>query len=152
LTGLGYETFSAKYEAEALCAHMTSTGRAAYCLTEDSDALAFGAPLVVFKYGSPEACTVKLSDCLESLQLSRNQFIDLCCMFGCDFCPNVHKIGPVGAFKLLQDHGSWSSAFASKNDMWPQLTQESAVQFDKAYKEVFQCFATQGYENSTVEE
>lgn len=152
LGSLGYQTFSAKYEAEALCAHMTANGLASCALTEDSDALAFGSPTVVFKYGTSEACIVGLEDCLQTLDMTRAQFIDLCCMFGCDFCPNVYKIGPVGAFKLLQDHKTWPGVLEAKKDLWPKLTHESALEFDRAYKEVFDCFWTKGYEAQVTNE
>jgi exonuclease-1 len=56
----GFQTFQAKYEAEALCAHLCATGSAWCTLTEDTDALAFGSPRVVFKYGTENACIVEL--------------------------------------------------------------------------------------------
>ena len=147
LTASGYQTFQAKYEAEALCAHLCATDQAWCALTEDTDALAFGSPRVVFKYGTENACIVHLEDTLKVLELSREQFIDLCCMFGCDFCSNVSKVGPVGAYKLLRDHGSWPSIYATK--VWPPATAESASVFNDLYSSVTECFRTRAYETAS---
>lgn len=35
-----------------------------------------------------------------------NQFIDLCILCGCDYTTNIQGIGPVKAFKYIQDEGT----------------------------------------------
>lgn len=43
---------------------------------------------------------------LQQLGLSQAQFIDLCIMCGCDYCPNIKGIGPVRALEYIRKHGS----------------------------------------------
>lgn len=43
---------------------------------------------------------------VEQLQLTRDQFIDLCILCGCDYTGKISGIGPVRALNLIQKHGS----------------------------------------------
>ncbi|XP_013924293.1 PREDICTED: probable flap endonuclease 1 homolog [Thamnophis sirtalis] len=38
--------------------------------------------------------------------MTQEQFVDLCILLGCDYCPKVRGLGPKKALKLLQLHGS----------------------------------------------
>lgn len=38
--------------------------------------------------------------------LTRNQFIDLCILLGCDYVDPVPKVGPNTALKLIREHGT----------------------------------------------
>ena len=38
--------------------------------------------------------------------MNHDQFIDMCILCGCDYCPTIPKIGPVRAMKLIQKYGS----------------------------------------------
>lgn len=42
---------------------------------------------------------------LEGLGLTDDQFIDMCILCGCDYCPSIKGIGPKTALSLLQKHG-----------------------------------------------
>lgn len=142
----GFECRVAVHEAEALCAHLTNTENAWCSLTEDSDALAFGSSRVVFKYMTPEPVLIELNDCLETLKFNKEQFIDMCAMFGCDFCDNVYRLGPVSAHSLVEKHGSWHNAYAAVRHTWAPKTQESADLFNSKYSAVTQCFLTRALE------
>ena len=43
---------------------------------------------------------------LQSLDISSDQFLDLCIMCGTDYNKNIYKVGPEKAFKLLKEHGT----------------------------------------------
>jgi len=147
LKDAGFQTLCAKYEAEALCAMLTQDEKAYAVLTEDSDALAFGATRVIFKYfkGPEEAV---LSEILDHLKLTQEQWIDFCCLLGNDFCENVHDIGPKRALDLMQRFPRWSEAYLSdvQRLKWSTKTKESAETFQSSYAEVYKCFETCGYE------
>jgi len=143
----GFQTRRAKYEAEALCAHLTHTESAYAVLTEDSDALAFGAKRVIFKYfkGPEEAL---LEDILTHFQFTQEKWIDFCCLLGNDFCENVHDIGPKRALDLMQRFPRWTDAM--ENDVqqmkWSSKTKESARTFQIVYPDVYHCFESCAYE------
>ena len=41
---------------------------------------------------------------LEDLEFTKDQFIDLCILLGCDYCESIKGVGPVKAIKLIQEH------------------------------------------------
>jgi hypothetical protein len=43
---------------------------------------------------------------LSELELTMEQFIDLCIMCGCDYASNIRGIGAVRALALIKQHGS----------------------------------------------
>jgi len=48
---------------------------------------------------------VTLSNALEQLNISMDQFIDFCILSGCDYCDTLKGIGPATAIRLLVQHG-----------------------------------------------
>jgi flap endonuclease-1 len=66
------------------------------------DTLAFGAPVLLQDIVNGDQVTeINLSMALSGLDLSREQFIDLCILLGCDYCPKIKGIGPVKAIKYI---------------------------------------------------
>jgi len=149
LTKLGYNCRKAQFEAEALCAHLVSTSQAWCAITEDTDAIAFGSTRTIYKLFQ-EPIMVNLDDVLTSLQLTQEQFVDLCCMLGCDFCDNVYKIGPETAYKLMLTYGSWSSIYSEMRSKWPPETRNSADAFNERYVSAKNCFVTRANEKVIV--
>jgi 5'-3' exonuclease len=145
----GYKCRKAAFEAEALCAHLVCTNEAWCAITEDTDAIAFGSTRTIYKLFQ-EPIMVDLKNVLESIKLTQEQFIDLCCMLGCDFCNNVFKVGPETAYKLLLEHGSWSQIFDKMNSKWPLKTRESAQVFNDNYEKARQCFVSRAHELPTT--
>lgn len=43
---------------------------------------------------------------LQEMNLSHQQFIDLCILLGCDYCGTIKGIGPKRAIDLIRQHGS----------------------------------------------
>ncbi len=43
---------------------------------------------------------------LQSLKMTEDEFIDLCILCGCDYCPKIAGIGPVKAYKFMQEYKS----------------------------------------------
>ena len=143
----GFEVARAKYEAEALCAYLVISEKAWCAITEDTDAIAFGCPRTIFKFSTEEPLLADLDEILCGLKFTRAQFIDLCCMFGTDFCENVYKIGPKNAHALMQKHGSWPLIYGAMQATWQPQTKQSADEFQTTYSEAFQCFETTCYES-----
>lgn len=47
-----------------------------------------------------------LNKVLEGLELTHEQFIDLCILLGCDYCETIRGIGPKRAIDLIREHKS----------------------------------------------
>jgi flap endonuclease-1 len=41
---------------------------------------------------------------LEGLQLSHDEFVDLCILLGCDYCDSIKGVGPKTALKLIREY------------------------------------------------
>ncbi|MFS7951401.1 putative spleen exonuclease [Helianthus anomalus] len=75
------------------------------------DSLTFGAPKFLrhlMDLSSIETPVMEfdVSKVLEELNLTMDQFIDLCILCGCDYCDSIKGIGGQRALKLIRQHGS----------------------------------------------
>lgn len=101
LETLGIPFLRAYSEAEETCSFLQKNGHVDYVITEDTDSLAFGANEVIF--GNDVYNLETILDCLE---ITYDEFIDLCILCGCDYTCTIPKIGPVSALSLIKKHRS----------------------------------------------
>ncbi|GMH33481.1 hypothetical protein BSKO_01315 [Bryopsis sp. KO-2023] len=106
---MGVPVIDAPSEAEAQCAVMCKEGLVYGVATEDMDALTFGTPTLIRNLMAPQSqnkdiMEFKLETILEELGLSQDEFVDLCILCGCDYCPRVGGVGPTTAFKEIKQH------------------------------------------------
>ena len=109
LTLMGVPYVSAPCEAEAQCAELVKGGKVFAVGTEDMDALTFGTNVLLRHLTFSEAKKmpikeIHLSKVLEGLELSHEEFLDLCILMGCDYCDTIRGVGPKTALKLIQEH------------------------------------------------
>jgi flap endonuclease-1 len=111
---MGIPWFQARGEADPECARFTrpsknsSVSPAYAVVSDDGDMLTYGATRLIRELDSKSnaAVIITLKDVLKELELDMNQFIDLCILMGCDYCPTLPGIGPVSAFKLVKTEPS----------------------------------------------
>ena len=77
--------------------------------TEDMDALTFGTTVLLRHLTFSEARKMPIKEfhldkVLEGMELSMDQFVDLCILLGCDYCEKIRGMGPKNAIKLIQEH------------------------------------------------
>jgi 5'-3' exonuclease len=112
LVASGCEVFTATYDAEELCAWLTRWGVVDAVVTEDSDALPFGATRVLFNWFSHDPdrgqpmFMVSLHKLLSATGLSMRQFQDACMLNKCDFLPTLNGISMQGALRLMWEYKS----------------------------------------------
>ncbi|KAF7143673.1 hypothetical protein RHSIM_Rhsim05G0124800 [Rhododendron simsii] len=163
---MGVPIIEAPSEAEAQCAALCKSGKAriltftincfiwVYAVaSEDMDSLTFGAPRFLRHLMDPSSKKVpvmefEVSKVLEELNLSMDQFIDLCILCGCDYCDSIRGIGGQTALKLIRQHGSIENILENINkeryqipDDWPYqeariLFKEPAVFSDEGHPEI----------------
>lgn len=99
--------YTAPEEAEKMCAAACIAGYVSAVLSEDTDVMAYGAPVFLTKIdtGSDTCVRITHSKVLECLELNKEQFLDLCIMCGTDYNPNIPKIGSKSAYKRIIQHG-----------------------------------------------
>jgi len=95
-------------EAEKKCSELCIAGAVYGVMTEDTDVLAYGVPIYLsdVKYHDSQCVELALEDILDGLELTYEQFRDLCIMCGTDYNKNIYKIGPEKAYALIKQHGS----------------------------------------------
>eukprot|EP00353_Schmidingerella_taraikaensis_P005694 CAMPEP_0185582542 /NCGR_PEP_ID=MMETSP0434-20130131/20945_1 /TAXON_ID=626734 ORGANISM="Favella taraikaensis, Strain Fe Narragansett Bay" /NCGR_SAMPLE_ID=MMETSP0434 /ASSEMBLY_ACC=CAM_ASM_000379 /LENGTH=224 /DNA_ID=CAMNT_0028201379 /DNA_START=538 /DNA_END=1213 /DNA_ORIENTATION=- len=80
--------------------------------TEDMDALTFGSKFLVRGFNSKKepVTQIELGAVLEGFNMSMDEFIDLCIMCGCDYTVTIGGIGPIKAFKLIEENRTIEAA------------------------------------------
>jgi 5'-3' exonuclease len=99
---------TAPQEAEKYCSKLCIDGLVDAVLSEDSDVIAYGAP-VFLSHIDTQNDTIQLLETQtlrDHLSLTQSQLLDLCIMCGTDYNNNIPKIGPHNALKLITKHHS----------------------------------------------
>lgn len=115
---MGVPVVEAPGEAEAQCAQLCKDNAVYAISTEDMDSLTFGTPRLLRHLMAPASQKTAVVEfeyekVLEELKLTREQFVDLCILCGCDYTDKIGGIGPVRAVSLIQKHGSLEEVLAS---------------------------------------
>lgn len=108
---MGVPYIDAPCEAEAQCAALVKAGKVYATGTEDMDALTFGSTVLLRHLTFSEARKTPIREfylerILAELELSHDEFIDLCILLGCDYCDSIKGIGPKRAIDLIKQHKS----------------------------------------------
>uniref|UniRef100_A0AC34Q1C7 Flap endonuclease 1 n=1 Tax=Panagrolaimus sp. JU765 TaxID=591449 RepID=A0AC34Q1C7_9BILA len=106
---MGVAIVDAPCEAEAQCAELVKAGKVFATATEDMDALTFGSKFLVRHMTFSEAKKMPIKEfnlekVLRDFGFSFEQFVDMCIMLGCDYCPSIRGVGPKKAFELISAH------------------------------------------------
>ncbi|KAA8913600.1 PIN domain-like protein [Sphaerosporella brunnea] len=108
---MGMPYVEAPCEAEAQCAALAKAGMVYAAASEDMDTLCFESPILLrhltFSEQRKEPIQeIHLEKTMEGLGFTREQFIDLCILLGCDYCDKIPKIGPATALKMIRKYKS----------------------------------------------
>ncbi|KAG0518997.1 hypothetical protein BDA96_09G225900 [Sorghum bicolor] len=117
---MGVPVVEAPSEAEAECAALCKNDKVFAVASEDMDSLTFGAPRFLRHLMDPSSKKIPVMEfdvakVLEELELTMDQFIDLCILCGCDYCDSIKGIGGQTALKLIRQHGSIESILENLN-------------------------------------
>lgn len=129
---LGIPWIEAPSEGEATAAYLTRIGLATDAVSQDFDALLFGAERFLRNvtisgkrrtprrggYVDIEPEEIELNKLLQDLEITREQLIDIGILTGTDFNPNGFKgIGPITALKLIKKFGAIEKIENIKKDI-----------------------------------
>jgi flap endonuclease-1 len=137
LGSMGVPWMTAPGEGEAQMSHMARTGDVWAGASQDFDAVLFGAPKLVrnltlsgrrrlpsghYADVSPELVT--LADVLSSLEVTREQLVDMAVLMGTDFNEGVKGIGPKKSLALIKRFGDLEGIAAEGSVAVPQEFEE----------------------------
>jgi flap endonuclease-1 len=103
---MGIPYIVAPGEADSQCAILAKNGLVDGVLTEDMDIMTFGAPKIYRNLASYNKANleISMSDVLKELDLTYEQFVELCILFGCDYCERFKDIKQDTIFRYYKGH------------------------------------------------
>ncbi|HSB83842.1 MAG TPA: flap endonuclease-1 [Nitrosarchaeum sp.] len=119
LTYFGIPFIDAPSEGEAMAAHLTNTGQAYASASQDFDSILCGAKRLIRNFTNSgrrkipnrntyveiEPEIIETQKTLDSLEVTREQLVDIGILIGTDFNPNgFDRIGPKTALKMIKQH------------------------------------------------
>ncbi|MBQ8643277.1 MAG: flap endonuclease-1 [Candidatus Methanomethylophilaceae archaeon] len=116
---MGIPVVQAPSDGEAQAAYMCMKGDVHAAASQDFDSILFGAPQLVRNltisgrrkvpgksvYRDVKTEVIDTESMLKTLDITREQLVDVCILIGTDFNPGVNGIGPKKGLKLIQKHG-----------------------------------------------
>ncbi|XP_078536734.1 flap endonuclease 1 [Lissotriton helveticus] len=111
LTLMGVPYVEAPCEAEATCAALVKAGKVYAAATEDMDALTFGTPVLLRHLTASEAKKLPIQEfhlnrIHQDMEVTHEQFVDLCILLGSDYCETIRGVGPKRAIDLIKQYKS----------------------------------------------
>lgn len=118
---MGIPVVEAEQEGEAQAAHLVKQGKVWAVASQDYDSILFGSPILVRnltlsgrrklphsnRYININVETYNQIELLKTLDLSREQLVDMSILMGTDFNPDgIKGIGPKTAYKYITKHGN----------------------------------------------
>lgn len=102
---MGIPIIEAPSEAESQCAAVVKLGLAYGTASEDMDSLTFGTNFLLRGFNSKKEpiVQIELAQVLEGFGMNHEEFVDLCILCGCDYTTNIPGIGPIKAFKFIEE-------------------------------------------------
>lgn len=112
LTLMGIPYVNAPEEADSQLSYLCKTNMVYAVLTEDMDILTFGSPRIIRNLTTSKKVPLELElkNILVSLDVNYEQFVELCILFGCDYCPNIMDIKSSQIYQIYMKHKSMDMA------------------------------------------
>ncbi|MGC9434562.1 MAG: flap endonuclease-1 [Methanomicrobiales archaeon] len=137
LSLLGIPWLTAPSEGEAQAAHMAWSGDADHVVSQDYDALLFGAPVLARNLALsgkrrvrgrtvavyPER--LRLADILAGLGIDRQELVQIGILVGTDFNEGVRGVGPKKALKIVREGGFFETIAENQ----PSFDPDPIIQF-----------------------
>ena len=120
---MGVSYIHAPGEAEAYASELCRLGFVDAVMTEDMDTLSYGCPqlfrtCIDKSIKRPDIVTVfNFNKILEDFKMNHDEFIDMCILCGCDYCPTIPKVGPVRAMRFIHKYKSIENLINSNENI-----------------------------------
>jgi flap endonuclease-1 len=114
LTLMGIPYIDAPEEADSELSYLCKENLVYAVLTEDMDILTFGSPRIIRNLTSSKKIPleIELYKVLKQLNFTYEQFIELCILFGCDYCPNLNDVKYNVMFESYNKHKNIEATLA----------------------------------------
>lgn len=108
LTILGLSFVQSPSESDLMLSELISTGQVDAIMSEDTDMLPYGCHTFItgFKDNDDTVIEFQLDKILSDFKLSREQFVDVCILCGCDYAEKIYKVGVKKGYDLIKKYGT----------------------------------------------
>lgn len=108
LTILGVPFVQSPGESDLMLSELIATGQVDAVMSEDTDMLPYGCHTFItgFKEAEDFIIEFQLQKILTDLGLTREQFVDVCILCGCDYAQKIYKVGVKKGFELIKRFGA----------------------------------------------
>lgn len=118
---IGIPYVNSLQEADAQCAHLVKSGVAYAVVSEDMDILTFGSHHLITGLSAKDTCKIyDLNLILEDLNITYDQFIDICILLGCDYTTTIGGLGIKKILQQIRDYGNIEGIIASEQFTIPE--------------------------------
>lgn len=95
-------------ESDVTLAEMFINGEVHGIVSEDTDMLPYGCECFItgFMDNNEFVTEYRLTDILNELKITREQFVDLCILCGCDYAEKIYKIAVKTAYTMIKRYGT----------------------------------------------
>ena len=103
-------------EAESLMSILSRNNIVQACITEDMDSLPCGTTLLLRNFSADKSFVEEycLDGILSNLEITLDEFIDVCILCGCDYTEKINLLGPVSALSIIKKYKN-IEAFLKEN-------------------------------------
>lgn len=123
---MGVSYIQSDGEAESYAGELCRMGYVDAVISEDMDTLVYECPVLIrncLDRGNKRddvVTTFNLPRLLKDLEMTLDQFTDMCILCGCDYCGTIPRIGVVGAPKAINKYGSIEGLIKSGKHQIPE--------------------------------
>lgn len=114
----GVDFYQSCEEADPLLVYLQKNKIIDKVLSSDSDLLVYGVNGLIKRADGKDKEMimeqVDLQQILENLKLTFDQFVDFCILLGTDYNESAFKLGPVTAYKIIQEVQKFENIYGSK--------------------------------------
>jgi flap endonuclease-1 len=105
---LGIKYIVSNSEADILCCELLQSNIVDYCMSEDMDFLTHGCNRLLknYDYKTNTINVYLLDTILQELDVTFENFVDICILCGCDYTNKINGIGPINALKYIKKYNS----------------------------------------------
>ena len=117
---MGVSYIQADGEAEVYASELCRIGYVDYVVSEDMDTLASGCPKMIRSCldrsikRNDVVSVINLETILKDFKMNMEQFLDVCILSGCDYCPvTIPKVGSVRSYNYIKNYNTIESLIES---------------------------------------
>ncbi|TFK26153.1 PIN domain-like protein [Coprinopsis marcescibilis] len=116
-------------EGEALASSIALRGDADFVVSEDTDVLVYGAPLIRNITSTTDHLElVSAQDIQSALDLDKATYLDFILLLGTDFSQRIKNVGPNRALQLIKQHGTIENILESETKYPPRIPASAYLQ------------------------